>query len=377
MPALRLQVKHVLGREMDVSIDFDHRNTFSHGPTLCDPKFARYRRARALLEIITPTAHLWRRVGIIGTCVTYLKIITDAIRDLPATSLMHLSFRCHAYSQAEFLHPLFCTSPTLFSGSAPRLQGLRIVSAALPWGGKAMFRTLTSLEITNVPELRWPTSACLIATLTAATSLASVMFKNYGVRDPASSPLQPYILPALHTLRLVKSSGTDSILTALSFASTPFLNRLLLHEFISADYDTLQRHLKNLSNIQRLVLHGNSSELYAADIQRLFRALPKLHHLDVSLHGEAFIRTLSGDPGLAPLLQELIVGDTDLSTLHGYVMKRTNYRDVKLALHYHVEARDIPEFTNEEVLILMTEMRGRLDGFETSPPTYPVFPPDI
>ncbi len=132
-PGLQRHIDRVRSRAIDISIDLDHHSTFRHSPALCDERMPRYRRARTMLATIVQTSHLWRRVGIAATCVTYMRMILDIIRDAPAPEMLQLTLCCHTYSNASMDTEYLPTPPTIFAGYTPRLRKLELVSAALPW----------------------------------------------------------------------------------------------------------------------------------------------------------------------------------------------------------------------------------------------------
>ncbi|KAJ7471240.1 hypothetical protein B0H11DRAFT_2237537 [Mycena galericulata] len=366
---VRGHVAHIALREMDISLDFNVYTNLSHTTTLqCNPNRPRFRHAKALLTALAPTSHLWHQVAMVASCMAYVKIIVDIINGLPAPSLVYFSFHCHTYTPAEHLHPLFTAPLTIFKGMTPRLSHLRIVNAPLPHGGYGMFGSLTELEITNVPEIRWPTASAFTSILKVA-KLTRMAFENFGVRnDPTGLiPLRSFPLPYLARLELVNSTGTDSILAALRGASTPSLKYLFLHAFNGDQYSALTHSLRDLQMVENLVVRARSATTPSREQTRLLlRGVPNLLQLDVSFDGQQFVDALASDSNIVPYLRILAVGGTRLSTLHTYVMKRINHRYGSPGLTVFFVTDYIPEAENAETKAAwIAEMRTKLHALYT------------
>ncbi|KAJ7475347.1 hypothetical protein B0H11DRAFT_1918043 [Mycena galericulata] len=318
---------------MDISIDLDHHSTLRHGPALCDGRKPRYRHARAMLVTIVQTSHLWRHVGIAATCVTYMRMILDIIRYAPAPQMLQLALCCHTYSEAEYGHEIFTDPPTIFAGHSPRLRKLQLVSAALPWMATAMFSSLTTLELTNMPMATWPTSAQVATLLATTQQLRSLLFKNFGVCEVEATPLESFCMPALTFLELVKLTGINSVLCMLRSAITPSLRRLTLRKFDGIDYLILK--LRSFPSVQELVIRATlCAEIRPKDLYTVFHNLPELRQLDIRRDSLTFMETLATDARLLPKLETLHVRDVDLATLRKFVMGRPDRRKLKFSLQF-------------------------------------------
>ncbi|KAJ7436316.1 hypothetical protein B0H11DRAFT_1936822 [Mycena galericulata] len=324
-------VIHIARRTMHISIDFSSYTSITPSAVLFNATLPRFRHANTLLASLAPTSHLWRHVSMVAGCMTYMKIIVDTITGLSVPSLQYFALHCHAYSREEYQHPIFSDPLNLFDGAMPQLSHLRITNAPLPRGGQAMFGSLTKLEVTNVPETRWPTSTAFVSLLTVA-KLTSMTFENFGVRDPANFSLShPFSLPYLTSLRLFKSKGTDTILAALRGAATPSLVYLLLHGFNGAAYPAITENLRDIDLVEKLLVHGSTHIMVTADqTLLLLRRLPKLLQLDVGFNGSHFISVIAENPEIVPHLQTLAVGANRLSMLHTCMIERADQRRVRL-----------------------------------------------
>ncbi|KAJ7717431.1 hypothetical protein DFH07DRAFT_785181 [Mycena maculata] len=202
----------------------------------------------------------------------------------------------------------------------------------MPSGGASMYGSLVKLEVTNVPEHRWPTATVFVAILTAARSLEVLLMNHFGV--------------SIHT----------NSANAIAF-TLPHLRSLEL----------------DISKIQYLMLRpGSHPRMNDYDAHTFLSAFPDICQLDICTYGQAFVNALDAALTLAPLLCELAVGDTTITALHLYVMGRQNYDTVDL-LVYYVGAESEVSHSDEELLVvaeLVVEMRSRLATFET----YTMFP---
>ncbi|KAJ7471236.1 hypothetical protein B0H11DRAFT_1919797 [Mycena galericulata] len=365
IPRLQQHVANVQSRPIDILIDLDRHSTTSHSQRLCNATLPRYRRARDMLAIVIQTSHLWRQVVISATCVTYMQMILHAIRDAPAPALTQLSLRCHTYSKPEFGHHLFATPPIIFAGYTPRLLKLELVSAALPWDATGMFRSMTSLELTNMPMIKWPTPTAVAVMLTAATSLRTLLFKNFGISELDNPAPEPFCMPSLQKLELIKSKGTDSVLRLLHASDTPSLRQLTLRKFSGTDYLALRWALRSFSTIHELIIRATLCvEIDPEDLVTAFQDLTELRQLDIRRDGLTFLEALAANPTLLPKLEVLHVGDVDLRTVHTFVIHRPNHKNLKISLQF---LTDLSSFDNGPDLTMLTNIRRLVSLLDVYP----------
>ncbi len=199
----------------------------------------------------------------------------------------------------------------------------------------AMFSSLTTLELANTPMLRWPTSGEVASLLATAPRLRFLLFKNFGVRDVEATTPKSFRMPALHSLELVKSTGTLSILYMLRAASTPSLRRLTVRKFGGIDYLTMKQALQSFPTVQELIIRATLCvQIEPKDLNTTFHGLPQLRHLDVRRDALPFVEALAADSRLLPKLETLHVGDVDLASLHKFVMGRPDRRHLKIWLQF-------------------------------------------
>ncbi|KAJ7502471.1 hypothetical protein B0H11DRAFT_2223385 [Mycena galericulata] len=357
---IQRHVSYVSGRAMDVSIDINVFCSMTDSARLYNGTHPLLLRARALITIIAPTSRLWRHVSIKTDCTASTALIFDIIKDLPGPSLKSLSFRCSGGYQNEHLDLIVDgTALALFGNHTPNLSHLRLVGIPLPLGSETAFASLARLDLTNVAVTLWPTSAILIRVLTSCKRLNKIAFQNFGVTDPDAIgvPRLLFFLMELHTLELVKSNGTNSILSVLRNASMPALRHLVLRAFRGYDYSGLRARIKDLKRVHTLLIRTRSSNVSPEHAALLLRGLPNLVELNIGNLGQCFVDALALYPETVANLHTLTVRDTCVYTLHDYVMRRANYEKVELTIYFFTD--DIWSMSSG----LLADMESRLFRF--------------
>ncbi|KAJ7436313.1 hypothetical protein B0H11DRAFT_1936819 [Mycena galericulata] len=327
---IQQHVSHISGRAMkDVFIDFNIFSRMTDSAGLYNGTHPLLLRSRALIALIAPTSRLWRHVSIKTDCIASAATIPEV-----------------------FFLPLL-------RNHTPNLSHLHLFGIPLPLGSETAFASLARLEITNVAETLWPTSDVLIRVLTSCKRLNKIAFQGFGVTDPDAIgvPRLLLVLMELHTLELIKSKGTNSILSVLHHASMPALRHLVLRAFRGYDYSGLRIRLKDLERVHTLLIRTRSSNVSPEHAAVLLRGVPNLVELNIGNLGQCFVDALALYPETVANLHTLTVRDACVHTLHEYVMNRANYKTVELTIYF---------FTDDMWSVsagLIADMESRLFGF--------------